>query len=192
MTTYTKSLSTDFGGNINLSNLHNEIVAETGIVPVLNGVSQTGDDIEITFVTGLSGGELTLLNTVISNHNSIVILPTILHETVQMKLDNINTTSYKRMGTYLYDGTIHNGINAIKAQCYMDSGITSFDIRIYDSTNNQVIAEHNCTSTTQMICDYGTISNVPTNFAVLEFQAKRNGGTTSKKVYLDYAVVYIA
>lgn len=69
-TIYTKSLTTDFGGTINESSLHAEIVAEGGITPNLSRVERNGDVVDIVFDSALSAGEQTTLDTVISNHDS--------------------------------------------------------------------------------------------------------------------------
>jgi len=49
-------------------------------------------------------------------------------------------------------------------------------IKIFDFTNSLTIAEGGNTSTTSVIFDLGTISNIPTGEAVFEVQLKKNGG----------------
>ena len=66
--TYNYSLSSDFGGNINIGDLKNEIEAEGGITPVLSGITRNDDDIDIIFESALSGGEQTTLNGLVSTH----------------------------------------------------------------------------------------------------------------------------
>lgn len=67
-TTYTKSFSADFGSNLNPAQFHLEIDADPGIAPAINNVELTGDVVDITFASGLSAGEQTTLNTLITNH----------------------------------------------------------------------------------------------------------------------------
>lgn len=67
-TTYSKSLSTDFSGNLNPSQLRNELNADGGISPECIVVKNSGDDVDIVFDASLSGGEETTLNNLISAH----------------------------------------------------------------------------------------------------------------------------
>ena len=60
-TTYTYSKTTDFGGDLDTSQFHSEIVA-SAITTVITGVNTSDDVIDIVFPSALSGGDLTLLN----------------------------------------------------------------------------------------------------------------------------------
>ena len=64
----------------------------------------------------------------------------------------------------------------MKVISYLESG-TSYDVRVYDSTNANVI----CTSLGNTnalfsLVDLGTLSNIPVNEAVFEIQIRVNGG----------------
>jgi hypothetical protein len=67
MSTYTKSLSTDFGGELNARQFHDEIT-DSSITTTLVGINQSGDVVNINFVSALSGPDETTLNTLITNH----------------------------------------------------------------------------------------------------------------------------
>lgn len=70
--TYTKSLSTDFGGILNTSQFFNEINADPGINPTCITVFNINDDVNITFDSALSGPEQITLNALISNYTIII------------------------------------------------------------------------------------------------------------------------
>lgn len=66
-TTYTYSLSTDFGDNLEPSQLQEEIAA-SAIVTDVSRIDTVGDVVDIIFVSALSGGDQTILNGLVSAH----------------------------------------------------------------------------------------------------------------------------
>ncbi len=67
-TTYTKSLLSDFGENLNTVQLQIEINNDISISPTCLGVINIADDVDIIFDSALSGPEQTNLDTLISNY----------------------------------------------------------------------------------------------------------------------------
>lgn len=187
---YTKSITTDFGGSINTTYLQNEIIAETSITSTLKRIDRVGDAIYIVFDTELSGAEQTLLTTVISNHNSSVVESYSIVSNISLKDYEIKTNTYKRFGTFVYPGK-NNTQNIIKicAVAFIDLNQTSFSIRIDDKTNDLTIAENTFTNTTETLLDLGTISNVPDEQAIIEVCVKKDG-VGGGKGYLDSVTFY--
>lgn len=68
MTTYIKSLLTDFGENLNPKQLLKEINDDGGIVPNCTYIFNINDDVEITFDADISAGEQTTLDGIITAH----------------------------------------------------------------------------------------------------------------------------
>ncbi len=103
--------------------------------------------------------------------------------------NTVTTTVYATVGSFAFDaGTT---IKSIKIVSRMESSITSFDLRLFDATNSQTLAEANFTNTTDQINDLGTLSNIPVADAIFEIQAKKNGGSTNKKITVrDISVSY--
>lgn len=66
--TITKSLATDFGGNLNSDVLEIDIANDPAITTTLLGITTAGDVVDIIFATALSASELTALDTLISNY----------------------------------------------------------------------------------------------------------------------------
>ena len=68
MKTYTKSLTTDFGNNLDAGQFHQEIIDDTIITTELNGITVYDDIVDIIFISALSGPEATQLNVLIGSH----------------------------------------------------------------------------------------------------------------------------
>lgn len=190
-TTYNRSITTHFGGSDpNQIQLHNEIYGSVG--PTLLGIEITGDSVDIRFDSALSGGEETTLNGLLSAHIADNSKPKIQFYSINPKKESIKTNSYSIVSRFKYTGSdIIGTIDYIDIISKKDSGITSYSVRVVDITNNLVIAEKTgMTNTTEDIQDLGTISNVPTDQAVFELQAKKIGGSGNTSVYIDAINIY--
>lgn len=191
-TTYTKSLATDFGGNINESQLHREIVSA---IPgtALIGVNRSEDVVDIIFADLLSGGDETILGTTISNHVPMTGTRKSRFFRYAPKTIKTNSEVYKRIGgPFLYNGSVEMGIiDEVEVISNMDANATSYSVRLYDATNETIIAETTGqTNLTEEIVNLGTISNVPEDGAILEIHAKRISSTNSAYVYVDDVMIY--
>lgn len=109
-TSYTKSLSTDFGGNLNATQFHKEVEADSGIAPTCLTVANKADVVEIVFSSALSSGEQTTLNNLISAHNAIITgdrlkSNTTVYETTSTTYQTRDTltTHYLSEGEYKID-----------------------------------------------------------------------------------------
>ena len=198
-TAYSYTISTDFpGGLVNETKLKNEIDSSS-ISIALDRIDTEGDIIYIIFVDALTTGDKTILDNdttgpaggLIAAHDNSPILITNFTETIYPRTDNHNKNVWKRMIKYTLNGTIRK-LNEIKLMSYIDDGATSYDVKIYDDTNDNTIAEKNFTNTTEELQNMGTLSNIPTNIANIEVQLKKNGGNKSNKAYLDYVTLYIS
>lgn len=191
-TTYTKSLSSDFGGNINEGQLHREIaLAIPGTV--LIGINRSDDVVDIIFEDVLSGGDETILNTTISNHIPQTGTRKVSFFRYTPKTTKTNSTVYQRIGgPFKYNGSLEMGpINQVEVISNMDSGMTSYSVRLYDATNETIIAEiTGQTNTLEELINLGTISNIPEEEAIFEIHVKRVGGTTSTFAYVEDVIVY--
>lgn len=189
-TSYTYSLETDFSGSINKGQLHKEIEDNGTITTQLYGVDVLGDVVTIKFVSSLSKGESTELDTVKGSHtpdNSK--LRQQFYNIVPSEIQTSNTT-YTSLTTFIYSGSDSIGtIDYIDILGYMDSSNTSYDVKIVNISNNTIIAEKTGlkNDTIQKI-DMGTISNVPTSEAIFELQLKSN--KNKKKSYITNIVIY--
>lgn len=107
--------------------------------------------------------------------------------TAQIIIDgSTNNTSYENLVSFIYWGTANGGsLTALKGIMYKNPNVTSYSARIYDITNDLVIAEvTGLSNDTAAIIDFGAISNLPTGNAIFEIQMFRTGGG-AKYVYMD-------
>ena len=193
MATYNYSLSTDFSGSINEGQFHSEIANEVGITTTFYGITTIEDTIEVLFASSLSGGEETILNGLVSSHVPTYIKPHEIFFTIQSRISEITNTTYSRLITFKYDGSDNIGdIDYVEIICWKDSNVTSYDIRLVNRQNSDVIAEATgLTNNTLDINDLGTISNIPTESTILELQGRRVGGSgNNKNVYIESANIY--
>lgn len=191
-TTYTKSLSTDFGSSIKLRQLHKEIEADSGITSNITGITMTGDVVDIIFDSTLSASEETALNSLISAHTPDTSKPKETFYTETSQIDSTKAMNYSRMIRFAYPGSDSCGIiNYVEVLSRMDVGVTSYDVRLVDKLNNTVMAEATgLTNTTDSANDLGTISNIPTNRTILEIHVKHNGASGNAFVFVDNAIIY--
>jgi hypothetical protein len=180
-TTYTKSITTHFGGSVpNQRQFHEEIVAEAGITPTLVGVTITADVVEIEFNSALSVGEETTLDGLMSSHTADNT-PPMLNKINNFIGKETKQTSYKKVGIILFPGAT---CCKIKIESFMDSGVTDYSIKINDRINRLAIAEKTFSNTEEAINDMGICSNVPNGETAFEILIKKNGGSSNKKAYM--------
>lgn len=174
ITTYIKSLSTDFSGNLNSGQLVTEIETNTEITPVCLTVFNIGDDVRIKFANFLSAKEQTILNTIISIHTPALPIGYTVSN-ISIPEDIIDSTTYITLTSFNFPGkNLWPHITNIKIISLMESGGTSYDVRVFDITNNNYICSINLSNTDESICDLGALSNIPTGEAIFELHAKIN------------------
>jgi hypothetical protein len=157
MTTYTRSLSSDFGGNLVRSRLHREIDANPTITTTLIGIAEpSGDDVNITFVSGLSWPELTALNGVVAAHSGASFEP-------EIRLDKAGTSNT----WVLFSGTQTSNRTVI---------IPDADFTIVGDDINQVIINKNIHADNNFITSISD-GNIATGASINAF--KIGDGTVS-------------
>jgi hypothetical protein len=142
-----------------------------------------GDGINIVFAEALSIGEETVLNTLITAH-----IPAIKYHgsiSVYTRKDFYQKTSYEDIATYVYDGSNKGVLKQIIAVAYKDASVTNYSIRIYDETNNTVIAENTFTNNTKQTLSLTPLSNIPTKPSIFTIQGKKTGGTAKQYFYVE-------
>lgn len=193
MATYTKSLASDFSGNLNETQLHFTIVDNTTITTALTGINRTGDVVKIEFAATLPGAEETELNNIISSHS-----PNIEDELQEIIVLNprkseYQSTTWERLASFRYRGSRKMGdLKDIIIMGYKQSGVTNYQIRVYDVTNNNIIGSITGTNDSLDTLEILTLNNIPSKAAKIEIQGKRVGGQGSqKRYYVDTVQIYI-
>lgn len=194
-TSYTYSLSVDFHGAINSYTFGLEVMADTAITEVYNGVVQDGDVVTVYFDSALTTDEKTSLDAVVAAHDGTVVTVMSTYHT-SLPINSVSTSElvYKVIATYLYDTSYYVSLDKILLTSYIDPGDTSYDIRIYDSTNNNTLATTNFTNSTKGIVTVSPLTNVPTiGISMIEIQGKVNTGASSNNnLYVSTVDVYLS
>ena len=185
-TTYTKSLASDFGGELNPYQLQVEIT-KSAIATAISHITTNDDVVHIVFNSALSGGDVTLLNTLISAHVSVISASKYVIATLTPRTNTVSSTSYKRVASFGYKGTLlSNPITEVTLVSYMDSSITSYSVRLIALTQPSImICEQTFNNTAETTNSITNISNLPSTPIGLEFQVKKTGGNNQKYVYVD-------
>jgi len=102
----------------------------------------------------------------------------------------IKNGSYERVASIIYDPTNRGLLHRVKIMSYMDSGTTSYDVEIYDRTNNTSLIEANFTN----IEDFdeqnlGIIQSPPEEKFYMEVNIKRTG-TGKKYAHISQIILY--
>lgn len=191
MTKYTYSIASKFPSGVNISDFQKSVNDFVTITPNLDYIETLGDDIYLNFASPLSGTELTALETLMTSYTYEPILFFLSTVSVHPKLDSTNNTTYTKFGSYVFTGTDKGpSVKKVYFNGYMDTSITNYWVRLYDITNDSIIAENSFTNTAEEVCDLGTISNLPVAQATFEMQFRKNGGKQNKKVYVNGMTMY--
>jgi len=191
MSIITFSKSVDFNNSIDSGLLHIE-VDSSNISAILNNVNTSGDVVKLTFDATLTGEEQTTLNTIVSNHVPVISINYRNNLTAFTGKTIIKSSTYELFASYLYAGinSLRDSIKKIEILSYKDSSMASYNIQCVNSTNNQILfTSTNNTNDVMEIITITNINNVPTNAAILEFSAKRNGGNSDSKIYIHNIVL---
>lgn len=185
------TISGDFTNGINLDQLTNEIEDDPGIdTAVLQYINIDNDDVDLVFDIALTGSEDTALDTLISNHVSLIIDQYI---SVGMNPCITDSTDYVSIYSYIYEGSdIMGVIQNFRFIAKMDSGLTNYNIKLTDITNIQTIFEETYTNLTDRIITITNISNIPKTIAIFELNIKVTGGTGIEKAQikaLEYGIL---
>lgn len=100
-----------------------------------------------------------------------------------------NSTSYAAILSITILGENVSAVSSIKVLSKLDGNATSYDIRVYDVTNNNVIGTVNATNANTSIVNIGTLSNLPATEAIFEIQARKNGGNNNSYAYIYEATI---
>jgi len=137
-TSYTKSLTLDFIGNLNIIQLQDEINLDSTIAPNCITVTNNADVVKIIFDSALSGGEQTTLNNLIAAHTpSNYVIP--LETSVTILAGDTHNISHTSDPSYIRKVTIHEDNNSTfdDTKFIIDSAYSS-DYTISDEVNSEL------------------------------------------------------
>lgn len=182
------SVSSDFGGSINLSQFHQEIDDESGITTAFIGLTKDGDDIEIIFEEEPSSGEQTIITSLISSHVPDFSKPRINFFPVFPESRKTKNSNYTTIATFEYPGSNKIGIiNYIDVFSKCKKNGETYDIRVINYENSDVLVESTgLNNTDYQTIDLGAITNIPSTKSILEIQMR----SSKHDCYLQQALIY--
>lgn len=184
---------TDFTNGVKSSQLYDEIITNSNITTKLVGIRVHTGNVDIVFQLSISTEEKTELDSIVSAHNP---------DTNNANANNVNTDyvsnlavnwssnigSYARIATFIFRGDIFT-INNVKFVGYMDSNVSSYDVRIINSSNTDILAEQTFSNTAEQVNTIATISNIPISETVLEIHAKKNSG---RQIFINNVTFFLS
>jgi hypothetical protein len=143
------------------------------------------DDLTVSFVDALSGGDETTLDGIVSSHTNVET-PTLEGMVIYAGSFggsdgtpiNSGVTKFKRIRSFIFRGTEfwNKTPVEVKVGTYIEGGVETGTIRLYDSTNDVVLGTVTTNSGSEGILEM-VCTNWPADQATIEIQAK----TTKQK-----------
>lgn len=166
--TYSYTISGDFPNGFSAGQLTFQIENNTIITKKLNTITNTGNDVDIEFLEALPPAELTELNTIIANFTIII---NYTKKDITFTDFETNNIVYTRVLSFIFSGSLHEGnIDKFEFLGNIDAG--QYSIRLYDATNNNILAEETFNNTTNIIQTVNNVVNTPTNEAEIELHVR--------------------
>jgi hypothetical protein len=197
---YTKSITTDFGGIPPDYGQLVEEIEELNLTSVLNTIepptAADPDLIIFQFETALSSfspNDLDPFNNYISGYIKDDLITDVSSFSCVSLIGNneITSSDYMPMAEFTYPGSrIVGTITAIKVSSYMDSGCDDYTIEIIDPTHGEIIATETFTNNKKELLSMGSISNIPKKETELEIYVKRTSSNSDWKAYIRSITIY--
>lgn len=137
----------------------------------------TADTVEIDFTQTLTGGEETTLNNIISSHSPIPDTEGTNLQIFSLRAGPFNNTIYQSISTFPYPAKKIDTLTHIKIISSINTS-ANYSVRIYDISNNKIIAENTFNNTIELTNDMGTLSNIPFANTIFDVQVKVANSST--------------
>jgi hypothetical protein len=183
MAQYSWSVSPGFATNENIDLINNDIDTQVLDNTRLSTENLIGS-ISVTFSTELSPNSILIVNEIFRirdnrmyrGNKAILMYPQ----------TTVKTPIFKIIGSIPYQ--VRWYITNIEVTSYMSSGLTSYTIQVYDTTNSEIIAEKEFFNTESNLNDLGIISNLPQTNSTFEVYVKTNG-SKSANAYIENIII---
>lgn len=186
---YTYSLVNDFPSGIQLDQLHAAV--EAALVSFV-GIKLSED--VVTFLFTAEQLDLTPLNALVAAHVPVEEAPSTLLVSLTPRTNVYKNDFFTRVASFAYPGTSKSAVlRQVDLVSYKDASVTSYTVRLLNTAlaTPTVVATQTFANaqeaTMTLSIDAG---DLPANMATLELQVKRNGGTTTSRVYVDSINVF--
>ncbi len=135
-------------------------------------IRKNGNYLEIRLTTGT---DISVTFTLFSAFpdKAIVFVP---------RSSSTSSITYYRLGTFVLP-VMKNA--TVKSISWMNLDATSYDIRIFDKTNNVDLLNVNLNNTSEQVNNLGSLTNISLSDAQIEVFVRRQGGVSSPLVFLE-------
>jgi len=119
------------------------------------------------------------------NSSTITIIESIPADkniVIEPRLKTLNNTSFVRLGIYNIPKMKYAIANSVS---WMDNSGTSYVIKFFDKTNNVTLLTTTLTNTTENSQNLGVLNNLPNDSIQIEISAKKIGGNSNTKIYIE-------
>ena len=90
----------------------------------------------------------------------------------------IKNSNYNRVSSVVYNSDINGTLSRVKVMSYMDSGLTSYNVEVYDRTNNVSLVNATFTNTGDISeQNVGLIATPPDGKVTIEINVKCTGAS---------------
>lgn len=104
---------------------------------------------------------------------------------------SVSSTSYLKLVTTTVPGESTKPITDIKVFSYKTGNASSYSVRVFDATNNLVVAETTFSNSNGLLQSLGSLSNLPSSEATFEIQLRKdNGNSQSEAIVEEVEIVY--
>lgn len=105
---------------------------------------------------------------------------------VQKKFDS----NYEKAAAFTFPGKSSAIVKKISLLSYMHPSGNSYDVRLYDISNNKIICTKNFSNKSCQINVLDNLQNLPNNESIVEVQCKFNGNGNNKYIYIDEITLF--
>lgn len=172
-TEYLKSLSTDFNGNVILSQLHDEIIGNTMITTAFQGITSYLDDIVIIFESSLSNVEISALDGIIYNHMPDFAPKRLAAYRIYPETRKVKSDSWTFIGSFQFPGTKYNGdINYVDIIANTEIPGMTYDVQITQRSTNAILVEDSLSNSTVQNTSLTILQAFPEDIDIIEISVK--------------------
>ncbi len=188
MNKYIFSIETDLNNNVNTGVLHAIINDNIELQSKFKYIETCGDELNIWFEEILTNSEQIILSNIIQNYTYEPEISKMKISNYQISNNKTSSMTYTKLINFIFD-PIHLGqIIQILFSGYTMA--TQYSVRLYNTTEKNIVAEGLFTNTVETIQNLGQILNQPQNISNIEVQLKRANVGAPMQSYVNVINIY--
>jgi hypothetical protein len=158
-------------------------------------ITQDADIFTLNFTQELTQEQINILANTLANYTYVDLSAPIIQYNscmnISLKTSKFNTSVFSREASFNYEGSLRVGqLAKILVSSYMDTGNTSYTIRIFDKTHNNIIDESTFTNINENFVELNPINNVSEERSNIEILVKKTGGNANNFFYINSITFY--